>query len=82
MQIEIENKNVDQFFTEYEKVNRIQTVSTLNDQSVFYIIIKINIFNEPADNLIFTFDNRYSASIFQDIILNSGAVKVLTVEEP
>jgi hypothetical protein len=62
--MKIEDGNIDQFFIKYGKVDKIQTVSILNDQSIFYTIIKIDIFNESADNLVFIFDNRYSASIF------------------
>jgi hypothetical protein len=62
--MKIKNKNIDQFFTEYEKIDGIQTVFTLNNQSAFYIIIKINIFNEPIDSLIFIFEDRYFANIF------------------
>jgi hypothetical protein len=29
--MEIKDKNVDQFFTEYEKIDKVQTVFTLND---------------------------------------------------
>jgi hypothetical protein len=62
--MKIKDKNVDQFFTEYSKIDKIQTVFTLNDQSVFYTIIKVNVFNEPIDNSIFIFEDRYFANIF------------------
>jgi hypothetical protein len=62
--MEIRDKNVDQFFTEYRKIDGVQIISALNDQSAFYTIIKINIFNEPIDSSVFTFEDRYFANIF------------------
>jgi hypothetical protein len=29
--MKIKNENIDQFFTEYGKIDRVQTVSTFND---------------------------------------------------
>jgi hypothetical protein len=81
-QMEIRDENVDQFFIKYGKIDRVQTVFALNDQSAFHAIIKIDIFNEPIDSLIFTFEDRYSANIFQGIMPDSGVVKVLTIGEP
>jgi hypothetical protein len=79
--MEIGDENVDQFFTEYKKIDKIQTISTLNDQFAFYIIIKINIFNEPIDSSVFIFENRYFANIFQGIIPDSGVTGISTIRE-
>jgi hypothetical protein len=45
---------------------------------MLYTVTKINIFNKPKGILIsaFTFDSWYSGIIFQDIILDNGAVGV------
>jgi hypothetical protein len=81
-QMEIGDKNVDQFFTEYDKIDEIQTVSAFNDQFAFHAITKINVFNEPIDSSVFTFEDRYFANIFQGIMPDSGAAEVLIAGEP
>jgi hypothetical protein len=45
---------------------------------ILYIITKIDIFNQLKKNLIsvFTFDNRYSGIIFQDIILDNKVIRI------
>ena len=62
--MEIQDKDCDQFFTEYGQINEAQTVSILNNQSAFHTITKTDIFNELIKNTVFTFENRYSANIF------------------
>jgi hypothetical protein len=57
---------------------------------MLYIITKINIFNKPKVNifskplasLVFTFNNRYSNTTFQGIILDSGTAGVSTTKKP
>jgi hypothetical protein len=63
---------------EFGEINNIKTIIFLNNQSILYIIIKINIFNKPKRVLIsiFIFDNRYSGITFQGIILDNKTAGV------
>jgi hypothetical protein len=69
---------------EFSEIDNTKTVIFLNNQSILYTIIKINIFNKPKRVLIFvfTFDNRYSSITFQGIILDNKAAGVSTVGLP
>ena len=58
------DEDCDHFFTEYGKVDGAQIVLVFNNQSVFYAIIKVDIFNESKESSVFTFDDRYSATTF------------------
>jgi hypothetical protein len=49
---------------------------------MFYLIIKLDVFNELKESFIFSFNNKYSINIFYSIILDTRATKVFTVEEP
>jgi len=86
MDIEIEDYNnptdySDQYITEFSKIDGIQTIAILNDQSTFHSITKSDIFNEPKENSMFSFNNRYSANIFYSIMPNTGATGVSTAGE-
>jgi hypothetical protein len=52
------------YVTELEEINGLETVAILNNYSVFYSLIKTNIFNLLAKPLVFTFDSRYSSETF------------------
>ena len=49
---------------------------------MLYAIIKLDIFNKPKENSMFSFNNRYLANIFYSIILDIGAIGVFIVGEP
>ena len=49
---------------------------------MFYFIIKSNIFNKPKESSVFSFNNKYLANVFYDIMPDTGAVGVSIVEEP
>jgi hypothetical protein len=69
-----------QYLTEFGEVNNTKTVIFLNNQSMLYTITKIDIFNEPKRVPIsaFMFDNRYSSTTFQGIILDNRAARIST----
>jgi hypothetical protein len=63
------NKDIHEgFITELRGINGAQTVSILNDQSVYHAFTKDNVFEEQQNDRqitsIFTFDNRYSSETF------------------
>ena len=87
MDMEIEDYNnpndyPNQYLTELGEVNSIQTITILNDQSTFYSIIKSDVFNKPKESFTFSFNNRYSANVFYNIILDIEATRVSTAKEP
>ena len=49
---------------------------------MFYSIIKSDIFNKLKESFIFSFNNRYSANIFYNIMPDTKATKVSIAEEP
>ena len=71
-----------QYLIELSKVDSIQTIIILNNQSTFHFITKSDIFNKPKENSIFFFNNRYLVNIFYSIMPNTRAVKISIVEEP
>ena len=86
MDIEIKDYNnsanyLNQYLTELSKVDGIQTIIILNNQSIFHSIIKLDIFNKPKESFTFFFNNRYSVNVFYSIMLNTRAAGVFTVEE-
>jgi len=80
--MEIEDYSPNQYFTKYGKVNGIQTVAVLNDQSMLHFITKLDIFNEPKESSMFSFNDRYLANVFYGIMLDTRAVGVSIVGEP
>jgi hypothetical protein len=55
-----ENKDLydfNNYVTELEEINRLETVAILNNYSVFYSLTKTNIFNLSAEPLTFTFNS-------------------------
>ena len=87
MDIEIKNYNnskdyPDQYLTKLSKVDGIQTVIILNNQSTFHFIIKLDIFNKLKESSTFSFNNRYSVNIFHSIIPDTKAAGVFIVREP
>ena len=49
---------------------------------MLYFIIKLDIFNEPRENSIFSFNNRYLVNIFYSIMPDTRAAGVSTAGEP
>jgi hypothetical protein len=82
MEMEIEDYSPNQFFTEFGEVDGTQIIAVLNDQSVFHSITKSDVFNELKESSTFSFDNRYSASVFHGIMPDTGAAGVSTAGEP
>jgi hypothetical protein len=80
--IDLELENGEQFFTEFGEVIGTQTIACLNDQSVFHATTGIDVFSITAkpqeDDSVFTFEDRYSAKIFQGIMPDTGASGVST----
>jgi len=86
MDMEIKDYNnptnyFNQYITELGKVDSIQIVAILNDQSTFYFITKSDIFNEPKESSMFSFNNRYLVNIFHSIMPDTGAAGVSIVGE-
>ena len=87
MDMEIEDYNnfidyPDQYLIEFSKVDNIQTIVILNNQSIFYSIIKSDIFNKLKKSSTFSFNNRYLVNIFYGIIPDTRAVGVSIVKKP
>jgi len=80
--MEFKDYSPNQYFTKYGKVDGTQTVTILNNQSTLHSIIKLDIFNEPQESSIFSFNNRYSANVFYGIMPDTRAVGVSTAGEP
>ena len=76
------NNYPNQYLTELSKVDSIQTITILNNQSIFHSITKLDIFNELKESFIFFFNDRYSVNIFYSIILDIKATEVSTAGEP
>jgi hypothetical protein len=72
----------DNYVTELEEINRPETVTILNNYSVFYSLTKTDVFNLPAEPLAFIFDSQYFSKTFQDIMPDSGAAGVSTAGQP
>ena len=70
------------YFTEFGEVNGTQTVAILNNQSTQHVVTSEDIFKalplQLLETLVFTFKDRYLLEVFQGIMLDSGAVGVLT----
>jgi len=49
---------------------------------MLYFITKLDIFNEPKESSMFSFNNRYSANVFYSIMPDIGAVGVSIAGEP
>ena len=84
--IEIEDYNnpanyPNQYFTELSKVDSIQTVIILNNQFIFYFIIKSDIFNKLKKNSTFFFNNKYLVNIFYGIIPDTRAAEISITEK-
>ena len=84
MSLDVEDSSYDNdvYLTELGEVNRPKIVSVLNDQSYEHAITKEDAFTQMYETSIFTFEDRYSSSIFQGIMPDSGASGVSTVGEP
>jgi hypothetical protein len=87
MLISMEEAPYEAYTTELGEINGIQTVSILNDYSVYYVFTRDNMFKLSSTyNLLisfaFTFDNRYSSYEFQGIMLDSGAAGISLAGEP
>jgi hypothetical protein len=48
---------------------------------MFYLIIKLDVFNKLKENSAFFFNNRYLINIFYNIMLDIKATGVFTAEE-
>jgi hypothetical protein len=49
---------------------------------MFYLIIKLDIFNKLKESSAFSFNNRYLTNIFYGIISDIRAAEISTVKEP
>jgi hypothetical protein len=81
------NKNKDfydfnNYVTKLKEINKPKTIAILNNYSVFYSLIKTNVFNLLAEPSIFTFNSQYSSKTFQGIMPDSRAAGVSTAEQP
>jgi len=80
--MEIKDYLPNQYSTKYGKVNGTQTIAVLNNQSMLYSIIKLDIFNKPKESSVFSFNNRYLANVFYSIMPDTRAAGVSTAGEP
>jgi hypothetical protein len=49
---------------------------------MFYLIIKLDIFNKLKESSVFFFNNKYLTNIFYGIILDTKAAGVSIVKKP
>jgi hypothetical protein len=49
---------------------------------MFYLIIKLDVFNKLKESSVFSFNNRYLINIFYSIMPDTRAIRVSTVKEP
>jgi hypothetical protein len=49
---------------------------------MFYLIIKLDIFNKLKKSFIFSFNNKYSTNIFYSIIPDTKAAKIFIIKKP
>ena len=87
MDIEIKDYNnftnySNQYLTEFNKVDGIQTIIILSNQSTFHFITKLDIFSELKESSIFSFNDKYSANIFYGIMPDTKAAGVSIAGEP
>ena len=87
MDIEIKDYNnfnnyPNQYLTELSEVNNIQIIIILNNQSTFYSITKLDIFNKLKESFIFSFNNRYSVNIFYGIMPDTKAAEISIIGKP
>ena len=87
MDIEIKNYNnfkdyPDQYLIELSKVDSIQIIIILNDQSIFHSITKLDVFNKLKKSSIFSFNNKYSVNVFYGIMPDTRAAEVSIAGEP
>jgi len=82
MDMKIKDYSPNQYFTKYGKVDGIQTITILNNQSTLHSITKLDIFNKLKESSAFFFNNRYSANVFYSIILDTRAIGVSIAGEP
>ena len=61
-----------QYLTELSEVDSIYTIIILNNQFMFYFIIKLDIFNKLKESSTFFFNNRYLVNIFYGIMLDTS----------
>ncbi|KHJ30665.1 hypothetical protein EV44_g3739 [Erysiphe necator] len=72
------------FSYDFRKLNGIQILTHLEDQSVRYLVTKSDRFEELSiqeaqTNVVFSFDGRYNGGVFQGIVPDKGAAGVSTV---
>lgn len=84
LEMEIEDEH---YLTERGEINGIQTVVILNDQAVRHAVTGEDIFDTPPvllvpDSFVFIFEDRYSSTVFQGIMPDSGAAGVSTAGQP
>jgi hypothetical protein len=85
--IRIDNTLYNTYLTELEEINSIQTVSIFNNQFVYYIFTRDNIFQlllsdkQLPVSFIFIFNNRYSVYKFHNIIPDSRTASILSAGE-
>jgi hypothetical protein len=87
MLISIEEALYKAYTTELGEINSIQTVSILNNHSIYYIFTRDNIFKlsstyNPLISSAFTFNNYYLSYKFQSIILDNKAAGISLANKP
>jgi hypothetical protein len=75
------------YITELGEINSIQTVSILNNHSVYHVFTRDDMFklsstHNPLISFTFTFDNRYSLYEFQGIMPDSRAAGISLAGKP
>src|SRR3982074_3549516 len=76
------------YMIELGEIDGIQTVSILNNQSVYHAFTGDDIFQlppldeQPPVSSAFTFNNRYSSYEFHGIMPDSGAAGISSAGEP
>jgi hypothetical protein len=87
MSLSIEEALYGAYATELGEINGIQTVSILNDHSVYYIFTRDDMFKlfstyKPLVFSAFIFDNCYFLYEFQGIMPDSRAARISLADEP
>jgi hypothetical protein len=88
MSITMEEALYKAYITKLGEINGVQTVSILNDYSVYYTFTRDNMFklsstqNPQTIFSAFTFNNRYSSYEFQGIMPDSRAAGISSAGEP
>lgn len=83
-----ENQESDTYFTEFGKISGPDSISILDDYTIFHVITCQNPFDSTnscdprIEDNVFSCETRYSSNIFQGVMPVCGAAGVSTAEEP